>query len=110
MFDRIIINGEDILKIPGIYTILYSKISSHNWTILNSLYNELDREYESKPDIKPAFEIILPWINKFLECRDSIYQNLFGERLAKIKQTGINSERIFSEAATSIDNEIINKI
>ena len=110
MFDRIIINGEDILKIPGIYTILYSKISSHNWTILNSLYNELDREYESRPDIKPAFETILPWINKFLECRDSIYQNLFGERLAKIKQTGINSERIFSEAATSIDNEIINKI
>lgn len=110
MFNRIIINGEDILKIPGIYTVLCSKISSKNWTILNSLYNELSKEYESRPDIKPALETILPWINKFLEYRDSIYQNLFGEKLPKVKQSGSISERVFSEAATRIEDDVIQKV
>ena len=110
MFNRIIINGEDILKIPGIYTVLCSKISSKNWTILNSLYNELSKEYESRPDIKQALETIIPWINKFLEYRDSIYQNLFGEKLPKVKQSGSISERVFSEAATRIEDEVIQKI
>jgi len=110
MFNRIIINGEDILKIPGIYTVLCSKISSKNWTILNSLYNELSKEYEARPDIKQALETILPWINKFLEYRDSIYQYLFGEKLPKVKQSGSISERVFSEAATRIEDDVIKNI
>jgi len=110
MFDRIIINWEYVSEINGINSILNCKISSWHWSILNSLYNELNREYESRPDIKPALEQILPWIDKFLGYRDSIYQYLFGKRLQKLKQTGSISERVFAEAARRIEPKIIESI
>ena len=110
MFDKIIINGKDVSMIKEFYELFFLALTCQDWTILNSLSNDFERILANRPDLKPAIDKILPWIDNFTTYQTYVYTYLYNQTLWKVKHRGSVSERIFSEATWKIENDIIKNV